>query len=157
MFFILVQGKMSGKEPIRGAFPIDDPSYRYQMPTLTIKHEGRTGGTKTRLTNLAEIAGAIGRPEEFIMKYITNKLSCASYVKESNYILQGTFTLEQIKDALYAYIQEYVLCPTCKLPETVLSYSGKTSVLSHKCAACGAKTSIKINNYVDWIIAKITS
>lgn len=147
---------MAGKEPIRGMFPIDDPSYRYQMPILTIKHEGRIGGTKTRLTNLTEIADSICRPEEYIMKYITNKLSCASYIKESSYILQGTFTLDQIRDTLYLYIHEYVLCPTCKLPETVLSYSKSKCILSHKCAACGTKNEIKSNSYVEWIIGKVS-
>jgi len=45
---------------------IDDPSYRYQMPALQLKIEGKGNGIKTNIVNLVEVAKALRVPTEYI-------------------------------------------------------------------------------------------
>lgn len=40
----------------------EDPTFRYKMPRLVAKIEGRGNGIKTVVANMAEIAAAINRP-----------------------------------------------------------------------------------------------
>lgn len=41
---------------------VSDAFYRYKMPRLMAKVEGKGNGIKTVIVNMAEVAKAIGRP-----------------------------------------------------------------------------------------------
>lgn len=41
---------------------VDDKFYRYRMPLLQIKIEGKGNGIKTVIPNMADIARALSRP-----------------------------------------------------------------------------------------------
>jgi translation initiation factor 5 len=55
-----------------------------------------------------------------------------------------------LQDLMHRYIEKFVLCPNCRLPET--EYKIKNELISHKCAACGAKEPVdmqhKLCNYI---------
>merc|ERR1712161_144615 len=54
---------------------------------------------------------------------------------------------------IHRYIESFVLCPTCGLPET--RYSIKNGIIWHKCAACGAKEMVDMNHKVtNYILAE---
>ena len=46
-----------------------DPNFRYKMPRLTSKVEGRGNGIKTAVTNVKDVAQAIHRPPTYVMKW----------------------------------------------------------------------------------------
>ena len=46
---------------ISGLTPVEDPSYRYRMPAMVTKIEGKGNGIKTILVNVVELAGALNR------------------------------------------------------------------------------------------------
>ncbi len=52
----------SGLLNISGTAVNADPSFRYKMPRLVAKIEGRGNGIKTVVVNMREIAEAINRP-----------------------------------------------------------------------------------------------
>ena len=45
---------------------------------------------------------------------------------------------------VHKYVELFVLCPSCKLPET--EYKIKNEVIFHKCAACGAKEAVDMTH-----------
>jgi len=51
---------------------------------------------------------------------------------------------------IHKYIQLFVICPNCGLPET--EYKIKAGIIYHKCAACGAKEMVdmthKLTTYI---------
>jgi hypothetical protein len=59
---------------IAGVIPVDDPSYRYQMPRLQAKVEGRGNGIKTLIVNVTDIGLALNRDAPEICKFFGTEL-----------------------------------------------------------------------------------
>lgn len=57
---------MSGIVNIAGTNPIEDPDYRYKMPRLVAKVEGRGNGVKTVVVNMKEVRSAT-RSQQIIL------------------------------------------------------------------------------------------
>merc|ERR1712070_1183032 len=54
---------------------------------------------------------------------------------------------------IHRYIEKFVICPQCGLPETV--YKIKSEVIWHQCAACGAKEMVDMGHKLcTYILAK---
>lgn len=122
---------------IQGYEDNNDPFYRYQMPLpiLTLVKK------KTQITNLEDLAKSLDRPTNMIMEFFKLLFSCS--VKNNN--INKKVTQEDVLDGLRIFIEHYVLCPQCKLPETNLngkkiaciccSYSGPLIKSKHKIAS----------------------
>ena len=52
----------------------------------------------------------------------------------NNYYLQGQYTNIQIKQIIYDFVQNYLLCIACDKPEINLKY--KNDKIKQKCRAC---------------------
>merc|ERR1712078_520110 len=52
-------------------------------------------------------------------------------------IVNGAHETRVLQDKLSVYIEKFVLCPACKLPET--SYKIKSEIIYHNCLAGGAR------------------
>ena len=59
-------------------------------------------------------------------------------------IVNGAHTTQDLQTNLFKYIEAFVLCPQCRLPETV--YSIKSEIIYQKCSACGAKTMVDMSH-----------
>jgi translation initiation factor 5 len=124
---------------ISGLTSIDDPSYRYKMPRLVPKVEGRGNGIKTVIVNVSDIATSLNRDPNEITKFFGFELGAQTTMNtdEDRYIVNGSHTSNDLQHLIHKYIELFVLCRNCHLPET--HYKIKSEILSQKCVACGSK------------------
>ena len=134
----------------------DDPAYRYKMPKLVSKTEGRGNGIKTILVNATDVANALHRPTSYLPKVFLISFTNLQYFgyelgaqskydqKEDKSSVNGDHPNPDLIKILNKFIDEYVLCPHCHLPETMLVLKHKKD-LFHRCAACGAESQIDAN------------
>eukprot|EP01066_Platyproteum_vivax_P000769 Platyproteum_vivax@DN10852_c0_g1_i1.p1 len=119
---------------------IEDPNYRYRMPKLVAKVEGRGNGIKTNVVNMVDIATALKRPSAYPLKFFGNELGAQSNFseKEQRAIVNGSHDQKVLQDLVDRFVEKFVLCMECKLPEMDLYMKGrKGDMLAGKCNACG--------------------
>ena len=102
-----------------------DPSYRYKMPKIIGKIEGRGNGIKTVIVNAEQVALALKRPTEQLTKYIALEFSALCYDLEGKQTINGKFETADLQNHVTSYIKRFVLCPSCGNPETVQVLQGK--------------------------------
>ena len=141
--------------PIRGIKEINDASYRYQMPKVSIRVEGRGNGIKTRLLNIYDIAITLHRNPTEIIHFITYELG--TRIKTDN-IINGSYTQQIIQQAIFKYIEYFVLCPAinCKKPE-VKAYLIKNNKINLYCEGCGETNQVLIDHKICTFIIKSTN
>ncbi|GBN52267.1 Eukaryotic translation initiation factor 5 [Araneus ventricosus] len=118
---------------------LSDQFYRYKMPKLLAKVEGKGNGIKTVVVNMVEVAKALNRPPTYPTKYFGCELGAQTQFdwKNERYIVNGSHDAAKLQDLLDGFIKRYVLCPSCDNPETVLTVLPKKGVINTKCIACG--------------------
>lgn len=136
-------------EPIRGRNEINDPFYRYKMHKLVLQKER----TKTVITNMKEISNDIKIPSyTLILLYIKKKLSLSitDNQKEGRITITNDVDKNLLQNALYEFIEYFVLCKQCMLPE--LEYGiDKKHLITH-CKSCGKVSNIEENNNTEKVI-----
>ena len=75
---------------ITGSRVVEDPSYRYKMPRLVCRIEGRGNGIRTCIVNLVEISESLNRPPDILTKYFGVELGAQSrYETDVRFPLQS--------------------------------------------------------------------
>ncbi|KAI4835596.1 eukaryotic translation initiation factor 5 [Plasmodium brasilianum] len=115
----------------------NDPNYRYKMPKLISKIEGRGNGIRTNIANMGEIARSLKRPPMYPTKFFGCELGTMVKFEENEEkaIVNGAHKENDLVNILDKFIEMYVLCPHCLLPETDIIV--KKGFLICKCNACG--------------------
>lgn len=118
---------------------LTDQFYRYKMPKLLAKVEGKGNGIKTVVVNMVEVAKALNRPPTYPTKYFGCELGAQTQFDQKNerYIVNGSHEAAKLQDLLDGFIKKFVLCPSCDNPETILSVLPKKGIINTKCIACG--------------------
>lgn len=132
-----------------------DPFYRYKMPPIQAKVEGRGNGIKTAIPNLSEVARALGRPPAYVVKYFGYELGAQTTMKEEEdrYLVNGAHQQNELQDSLDGFITKFVLCGACKNPETQITIKGK-GILQKDCKACGRITDVDLRHKLSSYILK---
>lgn len=127
---------------------LSDQFYRYKMPKLLAKVEGKGNGIKTVIVNMPEIAKSLNRPPMYPTKYFGCLLGAQVNFdnKSERYIVNGAHDPEKLQVLLDGFIQKYVLCQSCENPETILSVNKKKEVIGTNCMACGHSGTIPAAN-----------
>lgn len=127
---------------------LSDQFYRYKMPKLIAKVEGKGNGIKTVIVNMPEIAKALNRPPMYPTKYFGVQLGAQVNFdsKSERYIVNGAHDPNKLQDLLDGFISKYVLCQSCNNPETILSVNKRKEVIATNCMACGFAGTIAANN-----------
>lgn len=118
---------------------INDTFYRYKMPKLSCKVEGKGNGIKTVIVNMKEVAEAIYRRPNYVTKYFGSELGTQTLIDEKTprYVVNGAHDANKLQDILDGFIKKFVLCSNCANPETSLTVKKKTGLVHYKCKACG--------------------
>jgi len=138
-----------------GASNRDDAFYRYKMPRMITKIEGRGNGIKTNIVNMVDIAKALARPASYTTKYFGCELGAQSKFDEKTGIslVNGAHDTSKLAGLLEVFIKKYVQCYGCGNPETEILIS-KTQMISLKCAACGFVSDVDMRDKLTTFILK---
>merc|ERR550525_1193454 len=119
---------------------VADPAYRYKMQRLISKQESRGTGRKTGVMNMGEVAGALKGDPVYLTKFFGYELCAeASYSNKARegerVVIRGHHDPAVLQSVVDKFIEKYVLCPNCALPETDMAV--KKGLVVAKCKACG--------------------
>jgi len=125
-----------------------DSSYRYKMPRIVGKIEGRGNGIKTVIANCAEVCESLNRKPEYLTKFLGIELAAQSRWREAELrsIVNGSHSDADLQNLVHKFVDIFVLCPVCTYPETKLKISTKNKTITHACKACGAKSMVKMTH-----------
>jgi translation initiation factor 5 len=59
-------------------------------------------------------------------------------------IVNGAHSDAVLQELIHRYIEKFVLCPNCRLPES--EYKIKNGTIYHRCKACGAKEMVDMSH-----------
>jgi len=136
-----------------GANNADDAFYRYKMPKLQSRVEGRGNGVKTNVVNMVDIAKALGRPPSYTTKYFGCELGAQSkFSAESGQsLVNGAHDSRTLSGVLEGFIKKFVQCYACGNPETVIEVD-KRGNITLTCKACGHVSDVdprhKLNTFI---------
>uniref|UniRef100_A0A672QVP3 Eukaryotic translation initiation factor 5 n=1 Tax=Sinocyclocheilus grahami TaxID=75366 RepID=A0A672QVP3_SINGR len=118
---------------------VSDQFYRYKMPRLIAKVEGKGNGIKTVIVNMVDVAKALNRPPTYPTKYFGCELGAQTQfdAKNDRYIVNGSHEANKLQDMLDGFIHKFVLCSECDNPETDLHVNPKKQTIGSACKACG--------------------
>jgi translation initiation factor 2 subunit 2 len=98
--------------------------------------EGETDGAFTRLTNIGEISNALGREAEHLHSHFQQEFATSGQFEDGRGRYSGSFDIADFDAAIEAYVDEFVTCSECGLPDTRLVREDGVDML--RCEACGA-------------------
>uniref|UniRef100_A0A1D2A8X2 W2 domain-containing protein n=1 Tax=Auxenochlorella protothecoides TaxID=3075 RepID=A0A1D2A8X2_AUXPR len=129
-----------------------DAFYRYKMPKLKARIEGRGNGIKTNVENNVDIAKALERPPEYTLKFFGCELGAQTKFEKASgtSIVNGAHDASRLSELLESFIKKYVQCYSCGNPETVVKIKRENIFL--KCKACGFVSEVdarlKLNTFI---------
>mmetsp|Transcript_1430 Transcript_1430/g.2030 ORF Transcript_1430/g.2030 Transcript_1430/m.2030 type:complete len:469 (+) Transcript_1430:495-1901(+) len=138
-----------------GAGNADDAFYRYKMPPLQSKIEGRGNGIKTNIVNMVDVAKALARPPAYTTKFFGCELGAQSKFDEKSgtAIVNGAHDQAKLMQLLEGFIKRFVQCYACGNPETEVQIT-KTECINLQCKACGNLSTVDMRHKLTTFILK---
>lgn len=127
----------------------EDQFYRYKVRQLFAQVVGKGKMIKTVLLNVDEVARDLQIPPSYLVAYVGYELG-AAYKYEpkkpdrEKASVAGDRTSDELNVTITKFIQEIILCPKCKLPETKMIVGKEIEV---NCRSCGQTSTL--NNLND--------
>lgn len=133
-----------------------DAFYRYKMPQLQAKIEGRGNGIKTNIVNMVDIAKALSRNPAYTTKYFGCELGAQSKFddKTGTSIVNGAHDGGKLAQLLDGFIKRFVCCYACGNPETEIKVSKKREEITLVCKACGNVSKVDMRHKLATYILK---
>lgn len=110
---------------------------RLELPRINLS----VIGMRTIVYNFKEVAEALNRDPQHLLKFLTREMATAATMQEARVIFQGKFSRETLERLIQRYMESFVTCPVCKRPDTKIVKEKRLSFLV--CEACGAKSSVR--------------
>jgi len=112
-------------------------SVRYEIP----KVKGHIEGNKTIIINFVQICDILNRKTAHLLKYLQRELATPAKMEGNRLVLGRKISSNSINSKIEEYADNFVLCYSCKKPDTTLIKEGELMFV--KCMACGAKNRVK--------------
>ena len=110
---------------------------RFEIPKVI----GHVQGNMTVISNFKQIASALRREPEHLLKFVLKELAAPGGLKPKGLLIGAKVPASKINEKIRQYAHEYVLCRECGKPDTqVLKEEGLAYL---KCTACGTKYPVK--------------
>lgn len=108
---------------------------RFDVPEPTVRKEGNV----TVFENFQAVLDRLSREQDHVLKFIQDELGTSAQIDENGRArLTGEFGADRVQDVLDEYVDTYVLCPECGLPDTNIEQEDDVTRLH--CEACGARS-----------------
>eukprot|EP00274_Cyanoptyche_gloeocystis_P005754 CAMPEP_0196655898 /NCGR_PEP_ID=MMETSP1086-20130531/10238_1 /TAXON_ID=77921 /ORGANISM="Cyanoptyche gloeocystis , Strain SAG4.97" /LENGTH=429 /DNA_ID=CAMNT_0041988429 /DNA_START=247 /DNA_END=1536 /DNA_ORIENTATION=+ len=117
------------------------------MPKLQTKVEGRGNGIKTVIPNMIDVARSLHRPPSYPTKFFGYEVGAQSKWDEKAMVavVNGCHDTSKLAELLTGFIEKFVLCPVCKLPEADLEIDKKENIYLN-CKACGSTNMVDMRH-----------
>ena len=109
---------------------------RFEIPVV----KGHVEGTKTIITNFAQICAVLRREKGHVLKYLFKELATPGIIDGERLILNRKLSSAKINEKIASYANEFVICKECKKPDTELKKENRLTFI--QCLACGAKHTV---------------
>ena len=96
------------------------------------------------LVNVTDVAASLNRDAPEVTKFFGCELGAQTSYAGDRAIVNGAHRDQDLQSHLSRYIEHFVLCKNCRLPET--HYKIKDGMISQKCLACGSKDSVDMTH-----------
>ncbi len=110
---------------------------RLELPRLNYTRIGM----RTVIFNFKEIADALDRDPQHLLKYLSGEMATAATIQGARAIFQGKFSEDTFQRLIQRYLETFVTCTVCSSPDTKVVKEKRLSFIV--CQACGARSSIK--------------
>lgn len=110
---------------------------RFEVPDPNVREEGNV----TVYENFQETLDRLGREQDHVLKFLQDELGTSAQIDESGRArLTGEFDHDRVEATLEEYVDTYVTCSECGLPDTNLVTEDGAEQLH--CEACGARSAV---------------
>lgn len=111
--------------------------------TLKPPQVAREGTKKTVFTNFMDLARSMNRNPEHLQQYLLAELGTSGSLDgQQRLVIKGRFLPKAFEGCLRRYMNEYVLCNSCKSPDTLLDRDSATRIMFLRCQQCGASRTV---------------
>jgi len=129
----------------------DDVFFRYKMRQLFVQVIGKGKMIRTMLLNVEDVAKDLKVDPSYITSYFGYEIGAQSKFdpkkpERERASVSGEHDSSYMSTILKKFIQDFILCPNCKLPEVVLVPDKKTQKITLNCKSCGASTVTEMND-----------
>jgi len=127
-----------------------DENYRYKMPAIKSTTAGKGNGVYTIFQNLQDVGKYLNQPPIILLKYLST--FNGSMANDEKMTITGGYSTEELQKALQVYINRFVICPKCGVPETLpqLKKEGKKNItLELKCSSCGTVSCVGCTSKIE--------
>lgn len=101
-----------------------------------------TLGKRTFIMNFRRICDTINRDPRLVLRYVLKELGASGSVEGDVAVIYGATTPKMIASLMNVFTKNYVYCPVCGSPDTILKREER-KMMQLRCLACGAVSPVK--------------